>query len=112
MKKVGIIDYGCGNIASLQNALEKIECRFGHVSSPDQFDLYDAYILPGVGAFKHGMESLIDNGIDLALLESVKKGKKLLGICLGMQLLFEDSSEGGRQKGLGLIPGNIRKIDF
>ena len=51
MKKIGIVDYGCGNMASLHNALEKIDCKFGYISNPDQFNLYDAYILPGVGAF-------------------------------------------------------------
>jgi imidazole glycerol-phosphate synthase subunit HisH len=112
MKKIGIVDYGCGNMASLHNALEKIDCKFGYISNPDQFNLYDAYILPGVGAFKYGMESLVDKKMDLSLLESIKKGKELLGICLGMQLLFEESYEGGRRTGLGLIPGSVRKINF
>ncbi len=110
MKKIGIINYGCGNLASLHNSLTKIECKFDYILNVDQFNLYDAYILPGVGNFKHGMSSLINSGMDLAILESVKKGKDLLGICLGMQILFEDSTEGDVVQGLSLISGSVERI--
>ena len=111
VKKIGIIDYGCGNLASLHNSLEKINCKFGYISSAEDFDLFDAYILPGVGAYKYGMRSLIDNEMDSSLLEAIKKGKELLGICLGMQLLFESSTEGGYQKGLAFVPGSVDRIE-
>ena len=109
-KQIGIIDYNCGNLASLHNALERTECKFGYISKLEDFSLYSAYILPGVGAFRYGMESLVKKHFDSILLEEIKHGKKVLGICLGMQLLFEDSLEGGFQNGLGFVPGNVRQI--
>jgi len=111
VKKIGIVDYGCGNLASLHNSLEKINCKFGYISRAEDFNLFDAYILPGVGAYKYGMQSLIDNGMDVALSAEIKKGKEILGICLGMQLLFEGSTEGGQQKGLALVPGSVSRIE-
>jgi len=110
MKKVGIINYNCGNLASLCNSLEKIDCHFGYISSTKEFDLFDAYILPGVGSFKHGMDSLIETEMIGALLNEIQKGKDVLGICLGMQILFENSQEGGFVKGLGCISGSVNKI--
>jgi imidazole glycerol-phosphate synthase subunit HisH len=111
VKKIGIVDYGCGNLASLHNSLQKINCKFGYISRTEDFDLFDSYILPGVGAYKYGMNSLIDNEMDLSLLDEIKKGKELLGICLGMQLLFESSTEGGYQKGLAFVPGSVDRIE-
>jgi imidazole glycerol-phosphate synthase subunit HisH len=110
MKRIGIVNYGCGNSASLGNALEKIECTYGYIITEKEFDLYDAYILPGVGAFKRAMDQLEHRNMIDPLIYNIKKGKNILGICLGMQLLFENSLENGYQKGLGYLAGSVEKI--
>ncbi|SDO46481.1 imidazole glycerol phosphate synthase subunit HisH [Alkalicoccus daliensis] len=107
---IGIIDYGMGNLHSVTKALE----RLGHTPflSEHAEDLAkaDMLILPGVGAFKDGMAELEKRGLDTFVKQWTEDGKPLLGICLGMQLLFEESEENGNTKGLGLLPG--RAIHF
>ncbi|SMB88083.1 imidazole glycerol phosphate synthase subunit hisH [Desulfonispora thiosulfatigenes DSM 11270] len=107
---IGIIDYGMGNIFSLQAALNRLNVKNELVFAVDKLDDYKALMLPGVGAFKDAMINLEKLGLDKALVEWTTKGKPLLGICLGMQLFFEISREYGNTKGLGLIPGTIEKI--
>ena len=102
-----IIDYGAGNLFSVQNALNYLGCE-NQISS-DKSDIIgaDRLILPGVGAFGDAMDKLKDSGlIDVIKQEAVRK--PFLGICLGMQLLFEESYEFGRYEGLGLIPGTVK----
>ncbi|MDR3185654.1 MAG: imidazole glycerol phosphate synthase subunit HisH [Christensenellaceae bacterium] len=103
---IGVIDYGLGNMFSLLHALKHIGADFTIVNTATEENL-DALILPGVGAFPEGMKKLINSGmIDFI----VKWRKPLLGICLGMQLLFSDSEEFTHTKGLDLIEGNVVKI--
>ncbi|RUM45319.1 MAG: imidazole glycerol phosphate synthase subunit HisH [Hydrogenimonas sp.] len=108
---VAIIDYNMGNLASVRNALEKIGAASEVVSDPDAVKEYDKVLLPGVGAFGDAMEHLRHNGMDEAVKAFAKSGKPMLGICLGMQLLFSKSLEFGEHEGLGLIPGEVVPFD-
>ena len=109
MSKVGVIDYGSGNIFSLARAVEKVGFDVFLISSPEQMSEVDRYILPGVGAFGSVMQKLEDNGFNEALISVARQGKPLLGICVGMQVLFDVSHEFGEQEGLGGAPGG-RKV--
>lgn len=104
---VGIVDYQVGNLASIQNALLYLGVRSEIQSDPYKISHYSHLILPGVGAFGDAMLYLKKSGMHEAVLEYVKKGRAILGICLGMQLLFEKSYEFGEYDGLGLISGSI-----
>lgn len=110
--KIVIVDYGMGNIRSVHNGLVRLGCS---VTTSDKFeDLKhaDALILPGVGAFGEAIGNLVSRGLVDPLVRLVREeGKPLLGICLGMQLLAETSIERGAYKGLGLIPGEICRIN-
>jgi len=100
-----------GNLASVVNAFEKLNIKAEVQSNPDKLSSYDKLLLPGVGAFGDAMEHLKSNGMDEAIKDFANSQKPLLGICLGMQLLFETSQEFGSHKGLGLINGEIVKFD-
>ena len=108
---IGIVDYNMGNLASVINAFEKVGADIAVESDPSKLHEYDKLILPGVGAFGDAMEHLKENGMDTAVKAYAKNGKPLLGICLGMQLLFESSEEFGSHKGLGLIEGQVVAFD-
>jgi len=108
---IGIVDYNMGNLASVINAFAKVGADARLESDPSKLAQYDKLILPGVGAFGDAMEHLKSNGMDEAVKAYAKSGKPLLGICLGMQLLFESSEEFGATKGLGLIPGKVVAFD-
>jgi glutamine amidotransferase len=104
---VAIVDYNMGNLQSVRNAFDKIGSHAEVVSDPDKLKAYDRLILPGVGAFGDAMEHLRANGMDRAIKEYATSGKYLLGICLGLQLLFERSEEFGLYDGLSLIDGEV-----
>ena len=108
---IAIVDYNMGNLASVINAFKIIGANTTVESEPNKLKEYDKVILPGVGAFGDAMSHLQSNGMDEAIKEYAKSGKPLLGICLGMQLLFESSQEFGSTKGLGLIPGEVVAFD-
>lgn len=110
MKKVVIVDYGMGNIKSVQRGLEKAGALVAISGKPEQFNDSDCLVLPGVGAFKDGMTGIQQNGLTEGLNEFVQSGKPVLGICLGMQMLMDFSEEYGVHKGLGYIPGGVKKI--
>ena len=105
-----IIDYGVGNLFSLVSSLKKIGEEAVVSSDKDIILQADRIILPGVGAFGDAIAKLNGSGLSDIIMEEVSKGKPLLGICLGMQLLFEKSFEYGENKGLGLIKGEIRAL--
>jgi glutamine amidotransferase len=109
--KVGIIDYGMGNLGSISNALSYIGVDWFISSDIQELEEADKLILPGVGAFKDAINLIKEKNIDELIHYSVNKGKSLLGICLGMQLLFDSSSEYGYHKGLGILQGDIVKFD-
>jgi glutamine amidotransferase len=96
-----------GNLASVINAFKSVGAEIEVQSDPAKLDQYDKLILPGVGAFGDAMEHLKRNGMDEAIKAYAASGKPLMGICLGMQLLFESSEEFGTTEGLGLIPGKV-----
>jgi glutamine amidotransferase len=100
-----------GNLASVINAFKKVGADARLESDPSKLSQYDKLILPGVGAFGDAMEHLKSNGMDEAEKAYAASGKPLLGICLGMQLLFESSEEFGSTQGLGLIPGKVVAFD-
>lgn len=101
---IGIVDYGMGNLFSVSKALERLGADYFISGDKSELMAADALILPGVGSFRDAMERLQVETIK----EFAASGKPLLGICLGMQLLFEDSEENGFTKGLGLLPGSVR----
>ena len=107
---IAIIDYGVGNLFSLTCSFESIGADICVTSDPKIIREADKIILPGVGAFEDAARKLRESGLDEVIIEECQKGKPLLGICLGMQMLFEKSYEYGEHKGLGLIKGNIRPI--
>ncbi|MFC7064100.1 imidazole glycerol phosphate synthase subunit HisH [Halobacillus seohaensis] len=107
---IGIIDYGMGNLFSVSKALERMNVPYIIGDRPDQIDHCDGYILPGVGAFPDAMKALAEHGFIHFIQQKVESGVPIYGICLGMQLLFEESEEGGHTKGLGLFPGKITKF--
>ena len=108
---VAIIDYNMGNLASVYNACKLIGVKADIVSDPSKVKEYDRVILPGVGAFAYAMENIETTGMKDAVLEFAASGKPMIGICLGMQLLFDSSEEFGLTKGLGLIPGKVVAFD-
>lgn len=107
---IAIIDYGAGNLFSVKNALDFLKIENCIAKEPETIRQADAMILPGVGAFPDAMEMLERKGMIPVIREEAER-KPILGICLGMQLLFESSSEFRNTQGLGLIPGNVVKID-
>ena len=107
---VAIIDYGVGNLFSLKSSFAEIGEEAIVTADPEKLKEADRLILPGVGAFGDAAAKLRERGLDKVLIEEVKNGKPLMGICLGMQMLLDVSFEYGEHKGLGLIPGEIRPI--
>ena len=108
---IAIVDYGVGNIFSLYSSFKYIGAEVVLTSDPDEIKKADKIILPGVGAFADAAKKLRDSGLADVVVEEVKNGKPLLGICLGMQMLFERSFEYGEHKGLGLIKGDIVSME-
>lgn len=104
---VAIVDYGVGNLFSLKCSLSALGQESVVTGDRDLLLSADRILLPGVGAFGDAAEKLRAKGLDSVLLTAAEKGIPLLGICLGMQLLFEESLEYGRHRGLGLIPGRV-----
>ncbi|MBQ8197351.1 MAG: imidazole glycerol phosphate synthase subunit HisH [Clostridia bacterium] len=107
---IAIVDYGVGNLFSLKSSFKAIGVDAVTTSDPEIIEKAEKIILPGVGAFGDAAEKLFSSGLAKVVVDQVKKGKALLGICLGMQLLFDKSLEYGEHKGLGLIKGEIRPI--
>ncbi|MDD6699720.1 imidazole glycerol phosphate synthase subunit HisH [Mogibacterium kristiansenii] len=104
---IRIIDYGVGNLFSLKSSLRAIGIDADYTGNPAEIRKADKLILPGVGAFRDAREALRSTGLDRVVQEEAGKGKPLMGICLGMQMLFDRSYEYGEYEGLGLIPGEI-----
>lgn len=107
---IAIVDYGVGNLFSLTSSFAAIGAEAAATSDPQIIAQAEKIVLPGVGAFGDAAQKLRSSGLEQVVLNQAAQGKPLLGICLGMQLLFEESLEYGRHKGLGLIPGSVRPI--
>ena len=104
---IGIIDYGVGNLFSLRSSFAAIGAEAFVSGDPAELSKADRLILPGVGAFGDAVQKLRDSGLDVFVKEQAASGKPLMGICLGMQLLFEKSYEYGEHAGLGLLKGQV-----
>ncbi len=109
MHKIGLIDYGMGNIHSVTKSLESLGEEILLIKNFNETKTCKAIILPGVGAFDPAMNNLINTDLIIDLKNWISSGKSFLGICLGLQLLFESSDE-GKVKGIGLVKGKIKKI--
>ncbi len=109
MGYIGIIDYGAGNLMSVQNSLDYLGIKNKIATSKEEINEASSLILPGVGAFSHAMNALGNSGLIETIMDNAKQ-KPFLGICLGMQLLFDKSFELGETEGLGLISGEVIKI--
>ena len=107
MNKIVIIDYGVGNFRNVQKAFEAVGAPAIISDSVEAARQAEAVVLPGVGAFGDAIDNLRARGLDRPVLEAARAGKPLFGICVGLQLLFEESEEMGRHTGLGLLPGKI-----
>lgn len=110
-QSVTIIDYGMGNLWSIISALQYLGCNPGISNDPNEIQNAESLLLPGVGSFRKAMNSLRKTNLDQSIVDAVKtKGSKILGICLGMQLLGTDSTEDGFTSGLGIIPNGVDKF--
>lgn len=104
---IAIVDYRAGNLHSVQKALEIAGAQTIITSDPAQIKDSEKIVFPGVGSFAQGMNELLERNLLSALIESIREGKGFLGICLGYQLLFSESEEGGAEKGLGVLRGKV-----
>lgn len=113
IKMITIIDYGMGNLHSVSKALEKAGAKVKISSRPTDILKAEKLVLPGVGAFKEAMSELKKRKLIKPIIKYITEIKKpFLGLCLGLQLLFEESEEGGRIKGLGILKGKVRRFNF
>lgn len=110
MTRIAVLDYGIGNLRSAEKALQKAGADARLVSDPAQAEAADGIVLPGVGAFGACVEALRETGLDEVASSAVRSGVSFLGICVGMQMLYEASDESPGIAGLGLIPGLVRRL--
>jgi imidazole glycerol-phosphate synthase subunit HisH len=109
---IAIIDYGMGNLRSVQKGFEKVGHQALVTSDPAEVAAADKVVLPGVGAFEDAMLELQSRGLIDPVLAAIDSGKPFLGICLGLQLLFETSYENGTHQGLGVLPGEVVRFEL
>lgn len=109
--RVAVLDCGAGNLRSVEKALARVGAEPSIVDDGSGLSGFDALLLPGVGAFGSAMEQITARGLEAPVRDAVSAGLPLLGICLGLQLLFDRSAEGGQQEGLGIIPGTVKALD-
>ena len=109
--RICILDYGMGNLRSVEKALERVGASVVRTADAEVAAAADGLVLPGVGAFPKGMERVRDLGLDELVADRIAAGVPLLGICLGMQLLFDSSVELGGAEGLGLLAGGVTELD-
>ena len=108
---IAVVDYGVGNLRSVSKALERVGADVCVTSSPAEIDRADAVLLPGVGAFAHCMDNLRAAGLEACVRAAAASEKPFLGVCVGMQILFEESDEFGRVEGLGILKGRVRRFE-
>jgi glutamine amidotransferase len=109
--EIAVVDYGMGNRRSVEKALAHIGARASISGDPDRLRRADGLVVPGVGAFPRAMQNLAQLGLDELLHERLAAGTPVLGVCLGMQLAFDSSTELGGAAGLGIVPGEVRRLD-
>jgi imidazole glycerol-phosphate synthase subunit HisH len=108
---IAIVDYGVGNVRSVERALVHVGGEPKLTADPEDLEGANGIVLPGVGAFAPALEKLARGGLGRLVVDLAKKGTPVLGVCLGYQLLFEESMEHGRHEGLGLLSGQVRLVD-
>ncbi|MEE3328652.1 MAG: imidazole glycerol phosphate synthase subunit HisH [Myxococcota bacterium] len=108
--KVALVDYGSGNLRSVAKALERSGLTVVRASSPAEVDAADGVVLPGAGAFRDALDHLRAHGLDEAVLSAVSDGRPYLGLCLGLQVLFEEGDEHGPLPGLGYFKGRVERL--
>lgn len=104
---IAIVDYGVGNIRSVERALRQVGAEARLTAGLEELERADGIVLPGVGAFAPALAKLSEHGLGRRVVELARRGKPVLGVCLGYQLLFDESTEHGRHDGLGLLPGRV-----
>lgn len=107
---IAIVDYGVGNVRSVERALAQVGAESKLTANPDELDRAAGLVLPGVGAFGPALAKLASTGLGRRVVEIARRGRPVLGVCLGYQLLFEESMEHGRHEGLALLSGSVQKI--
>jgi glutamine amidotransferase len=107
---IAIVDYGVGNLRSVERALLHVGAKPRLTADADDLERADGMVLPGVGAFAPALAKLSEGGLGRRVVELAKRGKPVLGVCLGYQLLFEESMEHGRHQGLGLLDGSVVEV--
>jgi glutamine amidotransferase len=107
---IAIVDYGVGNIRSVERALVHVGADVRLTSDPDELAAAAGIVLPGVGAFAPALARLLESGLGVRIVQLARQGKPVLGVCLGYQLLFEESMEHGRHQGLALLPGRVVEV--
>jgi len=107
---IAIVDYGVGNLRSVERALVHAGAEPLITADPDELERAQGLVLPGVGAFAAAVGKLSANGLGRRVADLARRGKPVLGVCLGYQLLFDESTEGGRHEGLGLLPGRVVQV--
>ena len=110
MSKIAIIDYGVGNLRSVEKAFAANGVAASVTNQIDEIAHADKLVLPGVGAFASCMRGLQDRGFERLVMDRVAAGVPILGVCVGMQMLFEESEEFGTTRGLGILPGRVRRF--
>jgi glutamine amidotransferase len=109
--RIAVVDYGIGNLGSVMKAFRHLDAPAVLTGDLAELRRADVLVLPGDGAFASTMDEITRRGLVPVLREAVDEGRTLLGICIGMQLLFEESEEHGRHRGLGLLPGRVRRLE-
>lgn len=109
--KIGIVNYNAGNLGSVSSAFRALEVDFKIINNPGEIPDCESIVIPGVGAFEHGMNHLEESGLSEGIIKHVKAGKQLIGICLGMHLMASLGLEGKPRNGLDIIPGTVRRLE-
>jgi len=108
--EIALVDYGAGNLRSVENALRKVGARVVVTHDPEAVRRADRVVVPGQGSMPACADAMRRSGVAEALLAAIAKGTPVLGICVGLQVLFEDGEEGGGAKGLGILPGTVARL--
>ena len=109
-RPIALVDYGAGNLRSVENAVRAVGARVEVTHRPEAVRAAERIVVPGQGSMPASAQAMRQSGVADALVETIRQGTPVLGICVGLQILFEDGDEGGGAKGLGLLPGRIRKL--